>query len=1088
MPRLSILWGTPSASRPLPSGSAGLATRDRGRLLSFASPGAAAGGFSCVGALGVSGASTLWFEEFELDVTRGELCRAGESVDIQPKLLALLVYLIENRDRAVSKAELLEQVWPDVFVSEQALFTALRDLRRVLGDDGASQRLIRSWRRRGYRFVAPVRSARIGPVGTPAQYGTSRRRSTLPFVGREEEIAWLAERVTASGEGEPSVVIVSGEAGIGKTRLLTELTSSSACAEFVVARGRCLEDLRIPYRPLAEALSSWLLALGDGDDRFAEDDRALGEILRPAAAAARGGDETGPIDHARARTELFAAASRTILRLAQRQTALIWIDDLQWADASTLDLFAHLAAALTNAGRREPCRLLLVATLRTPVADGEMVQFLSRLEQSSHCIERQLPGLAPRNVSDLLALPGSARRIPAAAKLLHASTGGSPFLIEELLRQADESGLGVDALLASGNAAQDPPAAVAARLDRLPASCRAVLEKAAFIGERFGQLAVALLVGCDREDLRATLQVAEAQGLVISEGNCHRFAHPLVRHVLQRSLGETERRRTHAEIADVLEDLYAGSPNEHALELGHHLLRASGDVSPGRLLRVARPAADQAFALCAWADAARFYEATLEAGASQLAPPERGALHLRAGIAFDHDLANESCTRHYEDAATAFEAANDPVGLARATMYLARAHVTKGAIAETRLDDVAALEKLAERLAREHPVLQGLLLETVSEILWSLGRTESACAYAERALVIGHNLDDDALSHHASMGLALARFSMLQIDEAISAWREALARARRLRDPWLESSPLPRIAMGLLALGKLSEASRYTDEALECSTRTHNLGDQALALAQNTASHLLAGRRDDAISSAVACARMLAGARYPWAAVLAVPAQAAALVLDGRSHEASTALARLAEPNGVFQDPPPQIRVLAEVYRDLVAAMEDPGQVDRDRLVGLASLVSKAGSDVSVVSLLCALLEIAVRAGAPGVAEVVAPTLRLAYERGVRVTPGWPVLLSRSLAQAEWASRDPSRSVLAYDAALADARAVGSQLELARTLLEAAEVRESRAASRSETDPKQAAEFRAEALALCLELEMPVGPESMRKLCAIPRP
>jgi DNA-binding winged helix-turn-helix (wHTH) protein/tetratricopeptide (TPR) repeat protein len=1034
----------------------------------------------------VSGASTLWFEGFELDLARGELRRDGGLVEIQSKLLALLVYLVEHRDRFVTKAELLEQVWPDVFVSEQALFTALRDLRRILGDDGAAQRLIRSWRGRGYRFVAPVRAARVGSVRALERHATSPRRSLLPFVGRAEEIEWLAERLAACRDGRPSVVLVSGEAGIGKTRLLAELTSTPACEDVVVARGRCSEDLRIPYRPLAEALSSWLLELGgDGRDRFAEDDRALGEILRPAATASRGGEDAGPLDPTRARTELFIAATRTVLRLAERQPALLWIDDLQWADASTLDLFAHLAAASMDAARRGPCRLLLAATVRTPVADDETVRFLARLEASGHCVERRLPGLDVAQVSEFLALPGSARPAPAAADRLHASTGGSPFLVEELLRQAADLRVGIETLLAAGAAAQDPVAAVAARLDRLPASCRAALDKAAFIGERFGQLAVALLVGCDREDLRATLEVAEAHGLVVSEGNCHRFAHPLVRHVLQSALGEAERRRIHAEIADVLEDLYAGSPDEHALELGHHLLLAGADVSPDRLLRVARPAADQAFALCAWADAARFYEATLDAGHARLAAPERGALHLRAGIAFDHDLVNEACTRHYAAAAAAFEDADDSVGRARATMYLARAHVTRGAIEKARLDDVSLLDALAERVSKDHPVLQGLVLETISEILWSLGRIESARGYAERALVLGHNLDDDALAHHACMGLALARFSLLQIDDAIAAWREALGRARRLRDPWLESSPAPRIAMGLLSLGKLPEAIRCADEAMECSTRTHHLADRSLALAQQAALHLLAGRADEAIDSAEACARVVAAASYPWAAVLAVPAHAAALVLEGHSREALAVLATLAEPQRVFPDPPPQIRVLAQVYRDLVAATDDAGPVDRNRVVGLATIVAQPGSDVSVVSLLCALLEIAVRAGISGVAGVVAPTLRSAYERGVRVTPGWPILLSRALAQTEWEAGDVSRCARAYDTALDDARALGSKLELARTLLEAAAIRELAAASPSAAEDRTVATLRAEAHAVCRDFAMPFDDPLARRLCAI---
>jgi len=98
--------------------------------------------------------STISFGSFELDLSRGELTRAGHFVSLAPKPLALLLHLAANRDRAVPKQELRRYVWPDVFVSEAALASALKDLRRALGDDGAHQKVVRTLRRRGYRFVA----------------------------------------------------------------------------------------------------------------------------------------------------------------------------------------------------------------------------------------------------------------------------------------------------------------------------------------------------------------------------------------------------------------------------------------------------------------------------------------------------------------------------------------------------------------------------------------------------------------------------------------------------------------------------------------------------------------------------------------------------------------------------------------------------------------------------------------------------------------------------------------------------------------------------------------------------------------------
>jgi DNA-binding winged helix-turn-helix (wHTH) protein len=158
----------------------------------------------------------LSFGLFRLDLVRGELTNAGELVSLAPKPLALLAYLAAHRDRAVPKLELRKHVWPDVHVSEAALASALKDLRRALGDDGASQKVIRTMRRRGYRFVAKLAAgarARVTPRREPV-------RAATPFIARGRELRFLASRTARASRGRPGLVLIRGEAGAGKTRLL----------------------------------------------------------------------------------------------------------------------------------------------------------------------------------------------------------------------------------------------------------------------------------------------------------------------------------------------------------------------------------------------------------------------------------------------------------------------------------------------------------------------------------------------------------------------------------------------------------------------------------------------------------------------------------------------------------------------------------------------------------------------------------------------------------------------------------------------------------------------------------------------------
>src|SRR5262245_32168776 len=178
------------------------------------------------------------FGELELDESLLELRRAGVVLPIEPKPLRLLLYLIENRARVLPKQELFQAIWPGVVVSDTALSSALKDVRRALGDDGAQQRWIRTQRGRGYRWVGAVSVVEIGAApaadrGAEAVAALQPRgaalldvwdwASRMPFVGRVEEQKRLERAWAHARQGIGGIVLIEGEAGIGKTRLLAQL-------------------------------------------------------------------------------------------------------------------------------------------------------------------------------------------------------------------------------------------------------------------------------------------------------------------------------------------------------------------------------------------------------------------------------------------------------------------------------------------------------------------------------------------------------------------------------------------------------------------------------------------------------------------------------------------------------------------------------------------------------------------------------------------------------------------------------------------------------------------------------------------------
>jgi DNA-binding winged helix-turn-helix (wHTH) protein len=151
----------------------------------------------------------LAFGPFELDEELFVLRRAGIPVEVQPKVLGLLLFLIRARERVVSKQELLDGLWPDVTVGDGALMRAVSAARSAIGDGGETQHAILTVPRRGYRFVATVEERVAEPAAEQAAH---------PFVGRADALARLRTAWERASSGAGRVALLSGEPGIGKTR------------------------------------------------------------------------------------------------------------------------------------------------------------------------------------------------------------------------------------------------------------------------------------------------------------------------------------------------------------------------------------------------------------------------------------------------------------------------------------------------------------------------------------------------------------------------------------------------------------------------------------------------------------------------------------------------------------------------------------------------------------------------------------------------------------------------------------------------------------------------------------------------------
>jgi DNA-binding winged helix-turn-helix (wHTH) protein len=211
--------------------------------------------------------SQFVFGLFEIDPALYELRRAGQPVPVQPKVFDMLAYLIEHRDRVVTKDELRKRLWPGEFVSEAALSFCIKEARKAVGDDGHGQQIIKTFQRRGYRFVARVEQ---GPSGRATPELSSQPESSIAtqppsvprqiFVGRHGEMKLLALAVDSANAGSGRAVMLAGDPGIGKTRTAQEVALLAESRGAHVLWGRCHEGEGAPaFWPWLQIIRTYVL-------------------------------------------------------------------------------------------------------------------------------------------------------------------------------------------------------------------------------------------------------------------------------------------------------------------------------------------------------------------------------------------------------------------------------------------------------------------------------------------------------------------------------------------------------------------------------------------------------------------------------------------------------------------------------------------------------------------------------------------------------------------------------------------------------------------------------------------------------------
>lgn len=566
------------------------------------------------------------FRSFRLDTNDECLWREGQRVALTRKAFAVLNYLVEQAGRLVTKEELMEAVWPETFVQEEILKTYVRKLRQTLGDNAQYPLFIETHQGRGYRFIAEVAEETLDPQVDPDNYAPH-------LFDREHEWQQLWAWYEKAKSGERQIVFISGEAGIGKTALTEAFLSRTAAhAKVRTATAQCVASYheQEPYYPILEALGRLCRGLG-GDHTV--------ELLAKHAPTwlVQFPGLVKPSHREMLQREMLGATRGRMLRelcefleaLTEETPLLLVLEDLHWADYSTVDLISTLAR------RQEPARLMLLATYRPVeiILEQHPLKRLKHELQIRHrCEELPLELLREAAVTEYLAARFSGYSFPAdLSGLIYRQTEGNPLFVVTLAddlqrlsllredRKTNTWQLKVTLDQFSSAVPKSVQQIIESQFEQLTGDERGWLNVASVVGAEFSAFAVAggsldqaRVEDCCDGLARRQLLLRNVGLVELPDGSVsgvYQFTHSLYREVLYRACSQASKVRAHQRIGQALEKLWSGNRVE-ASELARHFQEGRDHARAVQYLRLA---AENAAQRCAYREAVAILERALEA-------------------------------------------------------------------------------------------------------------------------------------------------------------------------------------------------------------------------------------------------------------------------------------------------------------------------------------------------------------------------------------------------------------------------------------------------------------------------------------------
>ena len=511
------------------------------------------------------------------------------------------------------------------------------------------------------------------------------------LVGREEELSSLEDALLAACRGQGSVVVLAGDAGIGKSRLCAELATRAERIGATVMEGSCSEaDLALPYLPFLEAIGNYLSTVGTAElrERLGVHVRELAKVFPQLADDSVPGNETETPD---GRLRLFEAILALLGLASAERGLLLIVEDLHWADASTRELLDYLTRRLRNR------RMLVLATYRRDEMHRKhpLLPTVQGWQRSRLAQVVELEPLAPEGVARMVSSIFDNTAVGEEFRdFIHARSEGNPFVLEEMLKAAIDRG---DIYRDEADWQRKPIAelripgtvrdTILLRVERLDAGQGEILRCAAVLGRSFDYQTLIRLSDQNRGAVETALQTAVQQQLLEEEAgsqNRYRFRHALTQEAIYEDLSAPTRERLHSSAADVL----AERVETPRAEVAFHLRNANRWQEA---IQVTMEAAAAAEARLGYGEAAALYTLLLPVVTTGI---DRARLLCRLGEAYWLMSSSGRAVEPLEEGIRQLELEGQPLEAARHRLTLGRCYWEGAKAGRARAEYERALQTL----------------------------------------------------------------------------------------------------------------------------------------------------------------------------------------------------------------------------------------------------------------------------------------------------------------------------------------------------------------------------------------------------------